>query len=342
MPHANEYAVNCGSNEAWLDSRCQDHEAGSTRIYFNAFAQGPEPLDLSGTQEMVSLLESAAEWGLQPPDNVRYLSRSVIANGMRFHFLEWGAPELPPLLILHGNGQSAHTWDLVSLTLSQRYHVFAVDQRGHGDSEWPRDADMTLTSMRADLRAVLAALGLERPALIAHSMGGMVSLSLLAEEPFASRFVCVDIGPEIGNVGGNRIADFMRVSQEFESEDEYIEQVLGFEPRRTREQVLRTLPYNLLKRADDKLVRKAFRRLPSAPMGVGRPTLDDVSKIACPVLVVRGAESDILMPDAAERFVAALPRGELVTVPNCGHNVHSQNTTGFLDVIAPFLSTPAR
>ncbi len=60
-----------------------------------------------------------------------------------------------------------------------------------------------------------------------------------------------------------------------------------------------------------------------------------------PVLVVRGGESNVLEPEAAERFVAALPKGQLVTVPSCGHNVHSQNTPGFLQAIAPFLDDVA-
>jgi pimeloyl-ACP methyl ester carboxylesterase len=59
------------------------------------------------------------------------------------------------------------------------------------------------------------------------------------------------------------------------------------------------------------------------------------------VLVLRGAESNILEPDAAIRFVDALPNGQLVTVPKCGHNVHSGNTLGFLEAINPFLAALA-
>ena len=66
-------------------------------------------------------------------------------------------------------------------------------------------------------------------------------------------------------------------------------------------------------------------------------TLDHVRAITCPVLVLRGEQSNILAADAAERFAAALPDGTLITVPECGHNVHSGNTLGFLDAITPFL-----
>jgi pimeloyl-ACP methyl ester carboxylesterase len=67
-------------------------------------------------------------------------------------------------------------------------------------------------------------------------------------------------------------------------------------------------------------------------------TLDSVGAISCPVLLVRGGESDVLLADAAERFVRALPNGRLVTVPHVGHNVHGGNTSGFLEVIGPFLA----
>jgi pimeloyl-ACP methyl ester carboxylesterase len=66
-----------------------------------------------------------------------------------------------------------------------------------------------------------------------------------------------------------------------------------------------------------------------------------VARFDLPMLLVRGANSTILAPDAAERFAAALPRGALVTVPNCGHNVHGQNTKGFIDVLSGFLQTNA-
>lgn len=309
----------------------------SANIYFNTFSQGLEAEDLSATPELESLLVSAADWGVTPPPNVRYLSRNLVVNGLRLHVLEWGQPDLPPLLIVHGHGQSAHSWDLVSLALSSRFHVFAIDQRGHGDSEWPRDADMSAEALKADLRAVFAALNLDRPVVIAHSMGGRLSLALLLEEDLASRFVCVDIGPELTfRGGGNRIGEFMRASQEFESVDAYVEQVLSFEPSRTREQVLRTMPYNVLERADGKLVRKAFRRIAGGTMPIDVP-LADLAQIACPVLVVRGEDSDILSPEAAERFAGALTQGRLVTVPRCGHNVHTQNTAGFLDAIDAFI-----
>ena len=98
----------------------------------------------------------------------------------------------------------------------------------------------------------------------------------------------------------------------------------------------------MLRRVDGKYVSKVdHRRIPQRNKDL---TLDHVRMIECPVLVLRGEQSNILAPEAADRFVAALPDGRLVTVANCGHNVHSGNTLGFLDAVDPFLdglSTPA-
>jgi pimeloyl-ACP methyl ester carboxylesterase len=68
-------------------------------------------------------------------------------------------------------------------------------------------------------------------------------------------------------------------------------------------------------------------------------TLDDARAFDLPVLLVRGANSNILAADAAERFRDALPRGTLTTVPDCGHNVHGQNTKGFIAALGDFLAT---
>ncbi len=105
----------------------------------------------------------------------------------------------------------------------------------------------------------------------------------------------------------------------------------------------RTLKYNLLRRADGRYVSKTDRRrfLPKDEQGRprlrGAPGLDELGELNFPMLVVRGSDSNVLLQGPAEQFAAALPQGRLVTVPKCGHNVHSQNTLGFLEVIDPFL-----
>jgi pimeloyl-ACP methyl ester carboxylesterase len=257
---------------------------------------------------------------------------------MRFHFTEWGDPDAPPVLLLHGGNQSSHSWDLVSLHLADRYHVYAIDQRGHGDTEWSRELDYTMEAMAADVLAFLDVQGLDRPIIFGHSMGGRVTLTTALQQPGVSRaLVLVDVGPELSPEGTKVVGDFIAHNIEFDDLEVFLDNVVRYDRFRSREHIARTVKYNLLVRADGKYVSKVdHRRLPGAPTEL---TLDQVAAIRCPVLLVRGGESEVLLADAAERFVKALPNAQLVTVPNVGHNVHGGNTHGFLDAIGPFLAS---
>jgi esterase len=316
-------------------------------MYLNIFAHGSTPLDMTASDEFRSLLASAADLGIPHAPDVPYRSCNIVLRQMRFHFLEWGHPDAPPILLLHGGHQSAHSWDLVSLHLAQRYHVLALDQRGHGDSEWARDVTYSNHEMSLDAEAFITAMGLQqpthRPVLIGHSMGGRNAMLLMRRSHTALRAaVIVDVGPELSDKGRAAIAGFVQVNQEFDDLEHFVRNVRQYDPYRSHEHIERTVKYNMLERADGKYVSKCDsnpRRL-SIVRGTGpleNITLRDATQFDLPVLLVRGANSNILAPDAAERFAAALPQGRLVTVPDCGHNVHGQNTKGFVDPLDAFL-----
>ncbi|MGE0223580.1 MAG: alpha/beta fold hydrolase [Acetobacteraceae bacterium] len=312
-------------------------------MYLNTFAQGAEPLDMTQTDEFQSLLTSAAELGIPHRRDVRYRSCNIVLRQMRFHFLEWGQADAPPIVLLHGGHQSAHSWDLVSLSLAQHYRVLALDQRGHGDSEWARDVDYSNHTMALDAEAFIAATGLARPILMGHSMGARNSMILAKRDhAYLRAMVIVDVGPEVSERGRAAIAGFVQGNQEFDDLEHFVRNVRQYDPYRPREHIERTVKYNMLQRADGKFISKCDfnpRRL-GIVRGTGpleNVSLDDVRAFDLPVMVVRGENSNILAADAAERFRDALPRGTLVTVPNCGHNVHGQNTKGFLGALNSFL-----
>lgn len=306
-------------------------------MYLNEFADSLAARDMTQSPEFASLLQSATDLGIPHSRDVRYVSRHTVVRSLRFHFTEWGEPGAPEILLLHGGNQSGHSWDLVSLHLSDRYHVFALDQRGHGDSEWARDQDYSIDARVHDALAFIEDQGLELPVIMGHSMGGRVTMGLALTNPeLAKALVIVDVGPELSPAGVEVIANFVTHNVEFDDLDEFLDNVVKYDKFRTREHIARTVKYNMLRRADGKYVSKVdHRRIPVSSLDV---TLDDVTKIGCPVLLVRGGESDILEPEAAQRFADTLPQGRLVTVPNTGHNVHSGNTPGFLEAIGPFLA----
>ena len=144
--------------------------------------------------------------------------------------------------------------------------------------------------------------------------------------------------------GRQAIMGFVQENQEFEDLEHFVANVRKYDPYRSREHIERTVKYNMLQRADGKFVSKCDstpRRLGIVRGGgpLDNITLEDAGSFHLPVLLVRGENSNILAPDAAERFAASLPQGKLVTVPNCGHNVHGQNTLRFIGALGEFLRT---
>jgi pimeloyl-ACP methyl ester carboxylesterase len=312
-------------------------------MYLNTYASSTQPLDMTQTDEFRSLLASAADLGIPHAPSVPYASHNIVLRQLRFHFLEWGHPDAPPIVLLHGGHQSAHSWDLVSLHLARRYRVLALDQRGHGDSEWPRDVEYSNYNMSLDAEAFINAMGLHKPILMGHSMGGRNAMLLTKRDPSLLRaLVIVDVGPELSGRGREVIAGFVQTNQEFDNLEHFVENVRKYDPYRSREHIERTVKYNMLQRADGKFVSKCD----STPRRLGlvrgaslqdNITLEDAGAFDLPTLLVRGANSNILVADAAERFRDALPRSTLVTVPDCGHNVHGQNTKGFIAAVGEFL-----
>lgn len=311
-------------------------------MHLNQFASSTAALDMSATDEFTSLLASAADLGIPHDANVRYVSRNIVARHLRFNVLDWGPEDAPVIMCLHGGHQSAHSWDLVSLALAARYRVITPDQRGHGDSEWVRSAHYSNAEMAADALALMDALELDKPLLMGHSMGGRNTLlaALNAPERMGA-LVVVDIGPEVSDKGRRSIASFVAANEEFEDLDAFVANVRRYDPYRPTTHIERTVRYNLFRRADGKYISKCDR-LPRK-LGLMQQfhadelTLAHMATLELPTLVVRGANSGVLEAPAAERFASTLPQGQLRTVPDCGHNVHSQNTLGFLDAISPFL-----
>ena len=312
-------------------------------MYLNTFAQGSDPLDMTGSDEFRSLLASAGDLGIPHAPNVPYRSCNIVLRQMRFHFLEWGHADAPVIVLLHGGHQSAHSWDLVSLHLAQNYRVLALDQRGHGDSEWSRDVTYSNHEMSLDAEAFIAAMRLHKPIVMGHSMGGRNTMLLLRRNQTPVRAaVIVDVGPELSERGRAAIGGFVQANQEFDDLDHFVRNVRQYDPYRSREHIERTVKYNMLERADGKYISKCD----STPrrLGIVRAsgpqeniTLDEAAAFDLPVLLVRGANSNILEQDAAERFARAMPHGQLVTVADAGHNVHGQNTKGFIAAVGPFL-----
>lgn len=264
-------------------------------------------------------------------------------GGMDFHYLDWGDHDAPPVLMLHGMAQSAHTWDFSALALGDRYRLLALDQRGHGDSDWAPDGDYSLDAHLGDIGAFVEAMGLRDLVMVGLSMGGRNAFSFAALRPeIVKALVIVDIAPVSGRSGASAIRNFIERVDELDTFEEFVDRVKGYNPRRSREQIRGSLAHSLKRLPSGRWTWKYDKALrsPSRPMpgpGFAERQWGYLERVECPTLVVRGAYSKVLTQEVAEETVRRLRHGELVVVDDAGHLVPGDNPPGFIAVLEEFL-----
>ncbi|MGK2911442.1 MAG: alpha/beta fold hydrolase [Sphingobium sp.] len=120
-------------------------------------------------------------------------SHSFISQRTRLHYVDWGNPDAPTLLLVHGGRDHARSWDWVAARLRANYHVVAHDLRGHGDSDWSSDGGYSPSSHVFDLARLVDHLEIDQAAVVAHSLGASVALRHAALFPDrVSRLVSVE------------------------------------------------------------------------------------------------------------------------------------------------------
>jgi pimeloyl-ACP methyl ester carboxylesterase len=263
--------------------------------------------------------------------------RVLDAGGLALHALESGTAGRPGVLLLHGGGAHAHWWDAIAPTLAERYHLLALDQRGHGESAWPSPPAYATEDFVADLVAVLDRLGWDRAAVVGHSMGGHNAIGLAAWHPDRVRaLVIVDARPAIPD---ERLVRMRERGQR--------------PPRRhpTRDAAVaafRLLPPDTV--ADPALLGHLaavgvvpadggfVSRFDPAAYATRRPVdgWSLLGQITAPTLVVRGGRSAVLPREMAERLRAAIPDAELVEIPEAYHHVVLDRPAAVVAALAGF------
>jgi esterase len=297
-------------------------------------------------EALAHLRRVAALAGVDSTDAVLPASRHAVMGGRRFHYLESGAMDRPPVLFLHGGNQSAHTWDVVCLALSQRYHCVALDQRGHGESEWSYELDYRPEAHARDVEQLADRLGWRRFVIVGMSMGCLNALQFAGTRPQRlAGFVAVDAGPYIESAGGQTIVDFVERNKSHATLDAFVAAAMQFNTRRAPELLRHSLRHTVREMADGSYQWRADRR---HKVEVGEilnwlaGARELLPHITCPALVVRGAESNVLMDEGMRRFSRELPDGEHVTIENAGHTVQGDNPKDLIAALDAFLSTRAR
>ena len=289
----------------------------------------------------LTLYEAARRMGVPFAEENEPADRYIRINGMNFHYLEWGVANAPTVLMLHGASQQAHSWDFVGLALSAEYHILALDQRGHGDTDWAPDGDYSIEAYQGDIDGFVEATRLRGFALMGHSMGGRNSYIWASGHPgILKALVIVDTGPEVSQRGQERIRRFRELPDELNTFEEFVQRVQEYTGR-SREQVLGALRYSIRQRQDgkwtwkyDKVMRSSGRR----DLGWTPERLwECVGRIDCPTLVVRGDRSDLFTEETMGRMQRAIPDCAAVTVPGAGHLVQGDNPADFVVALRALL-----
>jgi peroxiredoxin len=261
-----------------------------------------------------------------------------------------GDPEAPPVLFLHGGGQTRHSWGGTAAAVAEKgWQAITLDARGHGESDWSARTDYRLSSFAGDVARVMEQFE-QRPVLVGASLGGLTSILLLGElvPGGASGLVLVDIIPDMEQAGAERIQAFMadHAVDGFASLDEVADAIAAYTPHRPRPTDLSGLRKNVRERNGryywhwDPAFIGGIADLPPDEIQ-DRPRLNaDVQSIidaGIPLLLVRGKVSDLVTEDGASAFCERFPQAEFVDVSGAGHMVAGDRNDAFTSAVVDFL-----
>ena len=294
-------------------------------------APEPDTSTTAGQAQQVDASTDTQELSAAPRE------RSItLSTGVTLRYVEQGARNGPVVVFLHGYTDSHHTWDLNLPIFPRNFHIYALDQRGHGDSSRP-GCCYTQQDFAADVVAFLDAMGEEQAILVGHSMGSFISQQVALDYPDRVRaLVLVGSAP---TVAGNEVALFLKSIVDT--------QVGTVDPDFVREfqtsTFLRPVPPSYI----DTLVSESLK----LPASVWQATLDGLiaedhsarlGEIDVPVLVV-GGDSDGFFPvEQQQALVDAIPGATFVLYPGTGHAPHAEVPHRFVHEVQRFLKSVSK
>lgn len=282
-------------------------------------------------------------------------SRFFVSQRLRLHYVDWGNPDAPPLLLVHGGRDHCRNWDWVAERLRHDWHVLAPDLRGHGDSEWAKGSSYMLIDDVYDLAQLVHQQALAPVTIIGHSLGGAISLAYTGLYPDrVAKVVAIEgLGPPPAVIAARvkasfpeRMQDWVesvrglagRTPRKYATIEEAIARMQTENPRLTAEQARHLTVHGMNQNEDGTYGWKFDNYIRAFSPYAFNP--DDAralwSRITCPTLLIRGMESWVGDPfeDGRDRFFA---NARVVNVEKAGHWVHHDQLEVFLEHVAEFL-----
>lgn len=303
-----------------------------------------EAPDTSGENLIGHLRRLARERKVDVDEFVVPREGDLHTGRLRLHYLDWGNEQATPAVFMHAGRLNAHSWDLICLALRGDYRCLAVDLPGHGDSQWAADGDYSAARCAEDLYGFANALGLKKFLLAGLSQGGIQSLAFAGRHSERLHgLVLLDIGPDANPAGSERHRNSMAVFEPMASFEDFVRLGLRERPLRNQEKLRFTLAQNVRQRPDGKWAWKydtdhRLRQDPASVRADQRSLKPLVPRVACPVLVLRGERSDLLLREQAAALAAAFPDGRWAEIPGAGHFLHLDNPLALIAALRGFFA----
>lgn len=284
------------------------------------------------------------------PHDTPALIQFKIDNEITIAAEAWGDSSAKPVLLLHGGGQTRHSWGRTAQQLAaQGWYAIAYDARGHGKSSWAsKSEDYDIERLVHDLKTVIAQLK-SKPAVVGASMGGLTAMLAQGESDklFTSTVILVDVAPRIEQKGVERIFKFMSANMEqgFANLEEAADAVAAYMPHRPRPKTLSRLEKNLRKKDDGRyywhwdpqIMGYWMRTTPEKILKDTQRMYAAANQLRVPTLIVRGGMSDVVSEQVMAEFLDKVPHAQSVDVSGAGHMVAGDSNHAFSKAVIQFL-----
>jgi pimeloyl-ACP methyl ester carboxylesterase len=285
--------------------------------------------------------DNASEVGLpwSGPPQVRRDAVDV-GGGQKVSALVWGAGP-PELVLIHGGGQNAHTWDTVALALGRP--LVALDLPGHGHSDWRDDHDYSPVTNAPAVATVINTLAPDARLLVGMSLGGVTAIRVASQyADLVRRLAVVDVTPGVDETKAEPIIAFLSGPERFESFDEILDRTVQFNPTRTVSSLRRGVLHNAKEQPDGSWTWRydsvrAWKQS-ERPAVVFTDLWDDVANVKVPMLLIRGGTSGVVSDDDVEELRRRKPDAEVLTVDGAGHSIQGDKPVELARILEELLA----